>query len=233
MKLIPSWLNDLSALFYPTLCPGCFDSHNLHSELICGFCMQQLPRTGFANIENNPVEKNFIGRLPIVAAHSEFYFSKGQIVQRLMHQLKYKRNQKMGEWMGKSIGVSLLQSERFQYIDLIIPLPMEKSKEKKRGYNQADIIARGIASVLNKPVNTQVVIKPYKTDSQTKKDRTDRWLNIRDSFVLQEKDLLTNKNILLVDDVITTGATLEACGCQLLAAQPAGLYIATAATAEK
>lgn len=233
MNLIASWWKDLSALFYPSLCPGCFDPLPHPNDLICGFCCQQLPLTAFAGLANNPIEKIFVGRLPVVAAHSECYFSKGQIVQRIMHELKYKNNQKIGVWLGKIMGMSLLNSKRFADVDYIIPIPMEKSKEKKRGYNQAEILAHGIAAVLNKPVLNNIVIKPIKTDSQTKKDRTERWINIRDSFVLDKKELLNNKNILLVDDVITTGATIEACGQQLLSAHPAGLFIVSAAIAEK
>jgi ComF family protein len=233
MNLLSSWLQDLSALFFPQWCPGCHESLQFSDELICGICNQLLPRTRYAIIAGNPVENIFIGRLPIEAAHSEFYFSKGQTVQRLMHQLKYKNNRKLGEWMGALLGESLLQSGRFQSIDLIVPLPMEKSKEKKRGYNQAEVIAQGVATKLKVPVCSHVIIKSKKTESQTKKDRTNRWLNIHDSFVIQQPDGLKNKNILLVDDVITTGATLDACGHQLLNAGTSRLYIATLATAEK
>lgn len=224
---------DLFRLFYPVKCASCGDDLPERKDIICIDCYAALPHTGFECIANNPTHHIFTGRMKVSAAHSEFYFEKGKSIQRLVHALKYKGRKDIGLMLGKITAVSLLKNNQYDNIDVIIPVPMTKVKIKKRGYNQAAVIAEGMSEVLKVPVNNNVLVKSKKTSTQTKKHRTERWLNIDGSFEINNHDELINKNILLVDDVITTGASLEACGHCLLAVKGVNLFVATVARTDK
>jgi len=181
---------------------------------------------------NNPVEKIFWGRVPVTSAMSEFYFSKLSIIQNLIHEFKYKGNKKVGLYLGKMLGESLLNSNRY-HIDAIIPLPLFEKKEKKRGYNQAEILCTGISEIMNVPVISKNVVRIVHTETQTKKGRTERWENVEKTFFVMQPQLLEGKHLLLVDDVITTGATLEACASEILKLGNIKISIATLAMATK
>ena len=192
-----------------------------------------MPHTNFEKLADNPIEKIFRGRISIEAASSQFYFSKGHLVQYLIHQLKYKGSKEAGEYMGSVMGKALLQSGRFTNIDYLVPLPLFADKEFKRGYNQAEVICDGMSTAMQVPVHVKNVIRQRYTDTQTKKHRAERWENVDGSFKILYPEKLQGKNILLVDDVITTGATLEACA-QLLSTIPSTkIYLATLAVASK
>ena len=161
------------------------------------------------------------------------YFSKESLIQQLIHQLKYKGNISIGVYLGELMGKNLLTSGRFNNIDALIPLPLYPDKEHKRGYNQASIICDGISAVMNVPVIKNNVVRQRYTDTQTKKHRIERWQNVAGSFVVKDERKLSGKNLLLVDDVVTTGATLEACGTVITAIESVKLSIATLANAPK
>jgi ComF family protein len=231
-----SFKNILSSslhLFYPHVCTGCGSDLLQEDYQLCLQCIINLPHTNFAQHNNNPIEKIFWGRIPITAAHSEFYFAKESLLQHLIHQLKYKNNTAIGFYMGELMGKNLLDSNRFNNIDYLIPLPLYPDKERKRGYNQATVICNGISKTMGIPVITGNVIRQRFTETQTRKHRTERWENVEGSFVIKNPAALKGKNVLLVDDVITTGATLEACGSVLLQTEQLKLYIATLAHAAK
>jgi len=192
-----------------------------------------LPNTNFAKHANNPIEKIFWGRLPLVAAHSEYYFAKESLIQHLVHQLKYKGNRDIGIFLGELMAKSLLGSNRFNQLDGLIPLPMFPDKEKKRGYNQAAVICEGMSSILNVPVLSNYLLRQKFTETQTKKHRTERWENVADSFILENANQIKGKKLLLVDDVVTTGATLEASGQLLQQVEGVQLSIATLMVAFK
>jgi ComF family protein len=187
--------------------------------------MDAMPETGFELHADNPVEKKFWGRISLEHATAQYYFTRESLMQRLMHQFKYKRNRDLGFQLGILMGASIKKSGRF-HVDVLIPLPLFRVKEKKRGYNQATILCDGMAESLQVPVLKDVVIRSHHTDSQTKKGRIERWQNMEGKFVLLNAEAVRNKNVLLVDDVITTGATLEACGAELLKAENIKLSIA-------
>jgi ComF family protein len=172
-------------------------------------------------------------RIPVAAAHSQFYFEKAFLIQHLIHQLKYKNNTAIGVYLGELMGKTLLNSNRFTAIDYLVPLPLYPDKERKRGYNQAAIICNGMSELMNVPVLTGNVLRQRFTQTQTRKHRTERWENVAGSFTFNNPAALKGKNILLVDDVITTGATLEACGSVILQTPEVKLYIATLAHAAK
>ena len=220
-------------LFYPHVCTGCGSDLLEEDNLLCLRCINDLPNTNFANMANNPVEKYFWGRLPLTAAYSQFYFSKEFLIQHLIHQLKYKGDTEIGFYLGELMGKSLLHSDRFNSIDALIPLPLYADKERKRGYNQAAVICNGMSAVMNVPVLNGAVIRQHATETQTRKHRTERWENVKGSFKITKENELKDKHLLLVDDVITTGATLEACGNVILQLENVKLGIATLAYAAK
>ena len=220
-------------LLYPHVCTGCGSDLLEKDNLLCITCIHDLPHTNFAALPNNPVEKDFWGRINLQAAYSQFYFSKAFLMQHLIHQLKYKGDTKIGFYLGEIMGKTLLESNRFSTIDALIPLPLYADKEHKRGYNQATVICNGMSSIMNIPVLNGAVIRRQATETQTRKHRTERWENVKDSFKVAKAGELTGKHLLLVDDVITTGATLEACGSVILEADNVKLSIATLAYAAK
>lgn len=233
MPAIKKIWNDTLHLLYPHICMGCGSDILARESQLCARCFVNLPVTGFSRYANNPIEKYFWGRIPVTAAHAHFYFGKGLVVQQLIHQLKYKNNKAVGIFLGELMGRELADSIRFHGIDALIPLPLFPDKERKRGYNQAAIICNGMSSVMNVPVITGNLIRRRYTETQTKKHRVERWENVDGSFEVKDPTLFKNKHLLLVDDVVTTGATLEAAGNVLVNDNTVKLSIAAVATASK
>jgi len=194
--------------------------------------MDAMPETNFELHPGNPVEKTFWGRLPLAAATSQFYFTKESLMQHLLHQFKYRGNKDLGLQLGRIMGEQINKSGRFN-ADALIPLPLFPAKEKRRGYNQATVLCNGMAEVMKLPVLSNVITRPRHTETQTKKGRIERWKNMEGKFVLAIADDIKNKHLLLVDDVVTTGATLEACGNELLLAENVKLSVATLCVASR
>ncbi|MES1215214.1 MAG: phosphoribosyltransferase family protein [Bacteroidota bacterium] len=219
-------------LLFPHVCAGCGSDIISEESMLCMHCLIAMPETNFENHAGNPVEKNFWGRVPLSAATAQFYFTKESLMQHLIHLFKYKQNKELGLQLGRLMGDQLKRSDRFN-VDALIPLPLFPAKEKRRGYNQATVLCNGIAEHINVPVLENVIIRPQHTETQTKKGRLERWKNMEGKFVLADPNAIKNKHILLVDDVITTGATLEACGNELLKADNVKLSIATLCLASR
>ncbi|WP_243751721.1 ComF family protein [Niastella caeni] len=192
-------------------------------------CINRLPVTCFHLYADNPIEKIFWGRMPVTDAASYLYFSKDSLLQHIVHELKYKGNKALGFFIGRKMGELIIQTHRFHDIDALIPLPLYAARERKRGYNQALVLCEGMASVLSLPILQQAIRRRTSSETQTNKNRIDRWLNMQGKFELHQPDTISGKHILLVDDVITTGATLEACGQELLTAPNTRLSIMTMA----
>lgn len=203
-------------LFYPHLCLGCGSDLLPSHHFLCLSCFHSLPHTRFGEIAGNPVEKLFYGRLPIEAAMCQFYFAQNSSIQNLIHEFKYNGNREVAEFLGNMMGDTLRKSNRFNGLEAIIPLPLYKDRLKKRGYNQAELLCQGIAQTLEIPILAGCVVRRRNTESQTNKARIQRWENVAGGFVVQEKADVSGKHVLLVDDVITTGATMEACASALL-----------------
>ncbi len=201
-------------------------------EILCTTCLYKLPRTNFQDEERNPVMEIFNGRLPLISATSFLFFSKGGGTQQLIHQLKYKGNREIGIHLGKMFGSQLNNSPLFQSVEAIVPVPLHPIKEHKRGYNQSQLIGEGMASRMEARDISDVLFRKIHTSSQTKKSRYERWKNVKDIFEIRNTRLLEGKHVLLVDDVITTGATLEACGSKLLEIPGLRLSIASLAYAQ-
>ena len=213
-------------LLFPHVCSGCGSDLLNEENMLCMRCTDAMPETSFELHENNPIEKKFWGRLQLISATAQFYFTKESLMQHLMHQFKYKGNKELGLQFGRMMGDQLRRSNRF-HVDALIPLPLFPAKEKRRGYNQATVLCNGIAEHLKIPVFDKVILRPQHTETQTKKGRVERWKNIEGKFILKDSKAISNKHVLLVDDVVTTGATLEACGIELLKAENTRLSIAT------
>lgn len=221
----------LTELLFPRLCVCCGDKLIEQEQWICLHCLHHIPRTNFHLEAENPVARLFYGRVKIEFATSFFYFSKGSSYQSLIHNLKYKGMKELGAEMGKHFGIDLQQSDDFSTIDLICPVPLHPKKEKKRGYNQSWWIASGMAAQMNIPLSDDNLKRVTFTDTQTRKNRFERWQNVEGIFELTNPEAYAGKHILLVDDVVTTGATIEACAQAILSKTDARVSIATLATA--
>ncbi len=175
-----------------------------------------MPVTDFEYFTPNPIEKIFWGRVQIHSAAAHLYFTTGSQVQHSLHLLKYKGRKEIGVYFGRKMGESLKHSSRFNDCEIIIPLPLFASREKKRGYNQASLIANGISQKLNIPVINDAIVRIKKTETQTHKSRIQRWKNMEATFEICDSVRISGKHVLLVDDVVTTGASLEACAQVLI-----------------
>jgi ComF family protein len=229
MKKVLELSGDFISLFYPQVCLHCGNSLYKDEELICTFCRYKLPKTNYHLLKNNPVSKVFWGRATIESAAAFLFFTKGGMVQDLLHQLKYKGKKELGVLLGKLFAYELKKSILFDGIQTIIPVPLHPRKQGLRGFNQSEQISLGISQVLKLEMDTKSLIRKRFTSSQTRKNRYDRWLNVGDMFEVTNKEKLHEKHILLVDDVITTGATLEGCA-QALSSIP-GIKISIACLA--
>lgn len=210
------FLDDLLSLFYPRLCAGCGTSLVLGESVLCLNCLADLPRTGFHHLKENPVYQIFIGRVSIQLATSFCRFDKGGRLQHLLHALKYQGNREVGQKLGHLMGIELSHELDYQQIDAVIPVPLHPKKERKRGFNQSIEICTGLAKAMNKPLILGNLVRDLHTESQTFKGRFERWENVCGIFSVRDPSLFSGKHLLLVDDVITTGATLEACCLPLL-----------------
>ena len=222
-------LDGLLHLVYPHNCAGCGVDRIGRGQFLCAKCMNRLPETGFFRAPDNPVERVFYGRCRVKYAGACFYFTKHSLLQHILVQLKYRGNKDAGYFLGRMMGYALSASERFDEIDLIIPLPLNPKKEFVRGYNQAEVIAYGISETWRRPVICDAIVRKRFTETQTHQNRVGRWLNMQHVFEITDAAAITGKHVLLVDDVITTGATLEACGSVILQVRDTRLSIATAA----
>jgi ComF family protein len=185
-----------------------------------------MPITMFEYFESNPIEKVFWGRVQVHAAAAHLYFTSGSLVQHSLHLLKYKGRKEIGFYYGRQMGESLKRSSRFSDCEIIVPLPLFAKREKKRGYNQASLIAIGISQILEIPVLDDVVLRIKRTETQTHKNRIERWANMESTFEIRDSMKISGKHVLLIDDVVTTGASLEACTQVLLACPGVSVSIA-------
>jgi ComF family protein len=219
-------------LLFPHVCTGCGNDILNEETVLCMRCIDAMPETNFELHANNPVEKTFWGRLPLAGATAQYYFTKESLMQHLLHQLKYKANKELGLQLGRMMGEQVKKSNRF-HVDALIPLPLFPVKEKRRGYNQATVLCEGMAESMGIPVLDKAIIRPQHTETQTKKGRIERWKNMEGKFILSNPDAIRNKHLLLVDDVVTTGATFEACGAELLKAENVKLSLASLCVASR
>jgi len=221
--------HDLINLFYPKIC-NCCDKPLLKAEdVICTICLHKLPLTGYHYDNENATKKVFDGRLPLENATSLLYFNKKGIVQHLIHNLKYKKQEEVSSFLGTWLGEELSQHPRFQKAACVVPVPLHRNKLKSRGFNQVAGFAKELAKKLDAEYIDDVLVKKSATRTQTLKKRVGRWGLLEETFRIENREKLENRHLLLVDDLVTTGATLEACGNKLLQIKNTKLSIATMA----
>jgi len=216
-------------LFYPKLCLACGKRPRPEDASICIHCTYHITPTNYHKMPDNPVLERFWGRVELEHASSSFAFSKGGLLQKLIHQLKYENKPEIGIELGKMYGSLLKDTEPYTTVDYIIPVPLHPKKQHSRGYNQATMFAKGLAIGMQKKWSEAYLVRVENTETQTKKSRLDRFSNVEAAFGVALPEEIKNKHLLLVDDVITTGATLEACAIKLLKVE--GVKVSLAAIA--
>ena len=222
--------NDIANVLVPRACFGC-NAHLSRGELhLCTVCRNHLPLTDYNFNEENPIDRIFYGRIRIEKANSLLYFTENSIVKRLIHHLKYKNQEQIGYFLGDWHGQILKENRFLTNIDFVIPVPLHKKKLKKRGYNQVDQFAQRLAYYLDAKFSNDILIKTANTKTQTKKGRIGRFLENKNLFTLSDHNFFENKNVLLVDDVITSGSTMEICAKALQETQGIKIYITSMAT---
>ncbi|MCU0419499.1 MAG: ComF family protein [Cyclobacteriaceae bacterium] len=223
---------DFLGLFFPRYCLGCEDALVKGEEVLCSECLSQLPKANDWLEETNPVRMKFAGRMEVQHAFAFLKFRKSGLVQHLLHQLKYNNHPEVGQRLGAVFAHELAQRGFVAPFDCLVPVPLHRSRQRSRGYNQSTQFALGLASVWKVPVSESISVRKTRTQTQTRKNRWQRWENVRAVFDVAPTASLAGKHVLLVDDVITTGATLEACGGHLWQAGCAQLSIACIAAAQ-
>ena len=225
---------DFLGLFFPQACLACQEPLVAGEQHLCTGCRAELPYTDYHRLPpaQNPLGRRFWGKLPVVHTLSYLRFLRHGRVQHLLHQLKYQGQQEVGKALGQLYGAELAAAGLGPEFDLIVPVPLHRRKLARRGYNQADAFAAGLAAALPCPWSATALRRTEHTASQTKKNRAERWQNVATVFEVAVPQAVAGRHILLVDDVLTTGATLEACGAALLAAGASAISIATIATAD-
>lgn len=227
------YLYSLVDIFYPDFCNGCGERLVIHEHYICTKCILDLPYTFFDNSKNNTLYQLFYGRIKTLhKAYSLCYFIKHTALQNLLHSLKYKNVPEIGHEFGIYIGNEMLRIG-FDDFDVILPVPLHYARLKKRGYNQSEKIAEGITEVIKKKIDTKSVIRAVFTQTQTKKGKLARWENVKDIYEIKHPENLENKHILIVDDVITTGSTIEALAALLEKIPNVKISVASVAVAKK
>lgn len=232
MKSLTRWSTEWLNWLFPCYCAGCNQQSSRPDKPLCHQCLSELPTTNYETQADHPIEKLFWGRIPLQHATATYFLKPDSALLHALHQLKYHHRPGIGNYLGRLAGERLKQANRLDGIDALIPLPLHPSKKRKRGYNQAERICRGISEATGIPVWEQLVVRNRATETQTQKDRAQRWDNMNGTFSLHNPASTTNKHVLLVDDVLTTGATLEACGQTLLQVPELQLSLFTLAYTE-
>lgn len=199
---------------------------------MCVRCDMDLPRTGYHLIKDNLVERMFWGKIPLERATSYFFYRRGSDFSRIIHLLKYRGQKEIGEIMGRHVATEILASGFFQGVDMIVPVPLHRKKQKLRGYNQSEWIARGISHVTAIPIETTAIVREKNTGTQTRKSIFERWENVDGTFRLSSPERFIGKHVLIIDDVLTTGATTVACASSFEGVSDICISVLTLAVAE-
>jgi ComF family protein len=216
MSYIYDLWDDFISLLFPRLCYACGNQLMRNESLICTECFVVIPRTNYHFAEDNPVAQLFWGRCLIEKAAAFSYYNKGSRIRKLIHNLKYNGIREIGYDLGRLYGLSLKTSGFINDIDIIIPVPLHPMKKRIRGFNQSETISMGIADATHLPVDIKSLARVLVSATQTKRSRYERWTNVEGIFQVLDSQTIMGKHVLLVDDVITTGSTIESCTNELL-----------------
>ena len=231
MNGLKAYWNATIDLFLPRPCAGCDVPLLAHEKNLCLACAINLPLTRYEETHGNPVEQLFWGKVELHAASSLWHFTQGGPVQHIMHKIKYRGDRALATFVGNAMGQALKNNDRFKDIDYVIPVPLHPKRQRKRGFNQSELIAAELATSLDIPMRSTQLERHSKSRSQTRKSRLERWYNVKDVFELSDPSSLNGKHLLLVDDVVTTGATLESCITNIQGSCNARISLYTAAVA--
>jgi len=234
IKFFNDYIKSISHLFYPELCISCNTNNREIDNTFCIECYSDLPFSNqvFNNSKDNKFTEHFIGKLTVEKGASLFYFVKQGKIQEIIKELKYRNKPQYGIMLGRLFGNIIINDQSYSKLDAIVPVPLHKNREQKRGYNQSLMFAKGISEVLNTPIIKNNLIRVKQTDTQTKMNRNARIKNLKGAFEIKDKSIFKNKHILLVDDVLTTGTTLLECGLQIKFISGTKLYLGTIAMGE-
>jgi ComF family protein len=211
-------VEDFISLFFPRYCVACEDSLVKGENLVCTRCMLEMPRSNYHLEHENPFFNKFRGRMPVKYVMAYFKFVKSSRVQHILHALKYKNKPELGRMLGQVYGEELIRAGFAEKFDMIIPVPLHHTRKRSRGYNQSEEFGMGLSKILEMPCEVNFLTKVARTQTQTRKSKLNRWDNVKEVFAISQQADVMGKRILLVDDVVTTGATLEACGRILIEA---------------
>lgn len=231
VSMMKTYSASFVSLLFPNLCVACARHLLPRENGICRICTSRLPYTFFHKLPANVVERVFWGRVEIARATSLLFYRKGEQAQNILHAIKYHGNHTLGHEMGRMLGDALLQSDWLKDIDLIVPVPLHPRKQRMRGFNQSEIIVRGLSACVNIAYSSDVLARVLFTSTQTRKNRFERYQNMEGVFAVTDVPMLQGKHVLLVDDVLTTGSTLEACAHEILKVPGTKVSIATLAYA--
>ena len=232
MNKLAQVFNNVFELFYPSLCVACENRLVTQEKFLCFECWHDLPVTNFHFDVKNKVAQLFWGRVQIENATAFFAYNKGSRYQHLIHVIKYKGLKELGFETGRRFGIALSETPEYKTVDFVVPVPLHPKKQKLRGYNQSEWIAKGISESLKKPVSADNLQRNLHTATQTRKNRYERFENVENIFEVIRPEEFAGKHILLIDDVVTTGSTLESCAFQLLQIENVKVSIATLAFAD-
>lgn len=225
--------DDFLSLFFPRLCLAC-SAHLVRGEkVLCTGCLLSMAKTDFHLKRNNTLEQAFWGRCLVERAAAFSVYNRGSRIRKLIHALKYKGRTETGNTLGELYGNILKESGFMVDIDFIVPVPLHPARQRERGYNQSDYIAYGLSEATGVSVKKNIIRRSDQTGSQTKRDRYERWENVKSLFVVPDPEAITGKHILVVDDVITTGSTMEACVNALHEAGEVKVSLVALAAAQK
>jgi ComF family protein len=225
--MLRQYIQDFISLIFPRLCVGCGRSLVKGEGFICLHCLVGMPRTHFDKVKSNHLEQIFWGKVKIENATSWFYYQKGSECQHILHHLKYNGLRGIGIEMGRNFAAELKDTGYFNDIDVMVPVPLHPKKERERGYNQSQAIAEGLSEILAIPIEREILYRRFYSESQTRKGRLERWENVSELFGLKVEGFFAGKHVLLVDDVVTTGSTLEACAKEVLTCEDAKVSVVT------
>ncbi len=207
-----SLLDDIKDFFFPRQCICCGKILASEEDGVCLDCLSGLPYTGLLNSKGNEIERMFWGIFPIERAASLFYYSKGGSMAGVLHGMKYYKRKKLCRTMGRIMAVEMIDSGFFNGIDYVLPIPLHKERLKKRGYNQSEQLAVGISDITGIPLAAEAVIRTHNNATQTRKSGFERLSNVEGLFALTANSAcLEGKHVLVIDDVLTTGATISSC----------------------
>lgn len=225
-------LLDMIDLAWPNLCLLCDRPLVRGEKYLCLHCLYHLPILVFNSFSKNPAADRFYGKIPFEKATAGYLYQKESNIQKALELIKYKGEKELGKKLAHYAGSQLLNNGFFDHVDLLVPVPLHRKKEKKRGYNQSEWIAKGLLEVSKIPINTDNLLRNIENPTQTTKSIWERWENVQGHFVLRDPEAFANKHILLVDDVLTSGSTLEACGQTILKATQAKISFFSLAMAK-